>query len=86
MKRIYKYKLGIEGGKPGIPRFAQILKADFQGHDLMIWAVVDPEDIDTYEREFAVYGTGHDMEERPRKFISTVFIDNLVFHVFEVFN
>jgi hypothetical protein len=87
MLTIYKYplKLGATYDSLGMPKGAKILRAEFQNNILTLWAMVDTELTDE-RRYFVTFGTGHDMgayDENKLFYISTVFITQFVFHVFE---
>ena len=84
MNRVYKYTL-YPDGKIEMPLGAEILSTAFQGEELQIWAVVDMEEERKEDRYFHVFGTGHDINIAPESmvFVGTVFLNNLVFHVFE---
>jgi len=82
MKTIWKFKLesAIE-----MPLGSQILSAREQGDEICIWALVDPL-AEKEQREFTVYGTGHDVPDAAMKFLGTAHLygGNMVFHVFEL--
>lgn len=85
MKQVWKFNLS-SGWSVDMPKGAKILSAAYQGADLCVWAMVDPEKTIKEKRRFAVFGTGHeiDYEDQELIFIDTAFVDDLVFHVFEL--
>lgn len=57
---VWKYTLpAVQETVIRMPRSARILRVDFQGHDLQLWALVDPE-MPRVERRFALRGTGQE--------------------------
>lgn len=85
MHTIYKYQ--IKPSDPGIklPLGSQVLHADTQNGEFFIWALVNLDETEFVEREFAVWGTGWEIEEYPNvDFISTVFEGPYVWHIFEI--
>jgi hypothetical protein len=84
MKRIYKYNLAIIDQQAiMMPPSAEIISAQMQAGELKIWAIVDPSAVESL-RHFEVFGTGHPIQNNgPRKFLGTVQMGGLVFHVFE---
>lgn len=85
MKTIWKFVIPPAGNRKSVemPAGALVLSAAFQGEDLCVWALVDP-DARKERRGFAVLATGEKMPIATGfKFISTGFIHGLVFHIFE---
>ena len=80
---IWKYVLRPHGSIQ-MPKGAVVLTAQEQYGEVVIWAWVNPEETEMVERKFLTPGTGHQIEEGALQYISTVQIDGLVFHVFEV--
>ena len=82
---IWKYTLGAPGvSVVSMPRGARILTCNVQGHDIRIWAAVDPE-MPMVGRRFLLVGTGQETEYLEGPYISTVFWGGgLVFHVFDL--
>lgn len=83
------YKFPLNANKPydslAMPKGAKVLRAEFKNRVLTIWAIVDT-DAQEERRYFAIFGTGHDMGKYKQEmllYISTVFINELVLHVFE---
>lgn len=67
MKTIYKYPIQDMNLHVSpfikLPKDAQILSVQYQGEDLCVWALVDP-DSNIFERvEFKIVGTGFDLED-----------------------
>lgn len=57
---VWKYKIPPQEEVAfQMPRQARILRVDFQGHDLCMWVMVDPE-MPKVERRFSIRGTGQD--------------------------
>jgi len=81
-KVIWEYKLRIEQNNVMMPAHAQILTAQMQGDDLMLWALVDP-DTPKVNRVIEVMGTGWQTNYRDLHYISTVQERGYVWHVFE---
>lgn len=67
-----------------MPKGAMILSAAFQGHDLQVWAIVDPA-AHKCERDIQVVATGQSLPEGKAVFIDTVHLlsEGLVFHIFD---
>lgn len=88
MTTIYKYLLKPDQDCYQLPQGAEILSAGAQGDDLCVWAKVDP-DKPLTNFFFEVFGTGHEMKPPKggeRKFLQTVFMGSLVWHVFQRFD
>lgn len=81
MRTIFKYNIE-RGGKIFLPEGAEVIHAGLQNREMHIWAIVD-KDNQVVEREFAVRGTGWEVEPN-LKHITTVFEGMFVWHVFEV--
>ena len=67
MPKVYKYSLGFPGRwsytlSAWIPAGGQVLSVGMQGHELMLWALVDPLQ-PQLERSFLVTGTGVDLPD-----------------------
>lgn len=87
-KQIWKFALPSTRNHIEMPKGAEILSVQEQIGAPHIWALIDPS-ADKEERCFEVYGTGHDIHYDmgvERKFIGTVQLTALVFHVFERIN
>lgn len=83
MKTVWKYHL-LPNCRLVMPTEAQILTIAAQGADICLWALVDPTRPSEW-RNFRVYGTGHQVDDTPSRFLGTAFSDGMVFHAFEVF-
>lgn len=83
MKIIYKYKLGkVVHQVVELPKDFKPLRVDFQGEQLCLWAIVDPEN-KKVAYDFYIAGTGwEDSELNNLIYISTVFKDGFVWHIF----
>lgn len=86
MNNIFKYELKIEGQQViTMPENAEILTVQQQNGKLILWAIVmtsaKPE-----KYLIEIYGTGHPFPStgEKRKYISTVQMDGLVWHIFKV--
>lgn len=81
--QIYKYQIGLNR-RPGIsmPRGAKILHLALQHDEPHIWAMVDPA-ADHEERQFAVWGTGHEIDTAGLTYVGTWQKDGFVWHLFE---
>jgi hypothetical protein len=87
LRTIYKYpfpvtdEINIE-----MPRDAQILSVQFQGHTACMWAMVVPER-KMVMRHFRIFGTGHPIEMEPQNdlvHVATFQQPPFVWHLFEV--
>lgn len=68
-----------------LPRGAELLSAGAQDHDVVVWAVVDP-DAPKVKRKLAAVPTGPAIPPglRDTEFVATVqMVDGLVFHVLD---
>jgi hypothetical protein len=83
MKTIFKYKLETTGIQTiSMPIGAGIVHTALQGENICIWAIVnDGNDLEM--RIFHIFGTGHPITGGDLKYISTVHVGALVFHIFE---
>ena len=84
MKKIYKYKIP-KNGLIEIPCKAEVLSANSQNGEIFIWALVDISIVMTEARVFEIIGTGFEFVNCEKyNFINTVFVDEYVFHIFEI--
>lgn len=89
MLTVYKYPIEVKSHFPlSLPDGARILKVDFQGDQLCLWALGDT-NVKPVTRMIRVFGTGHPIgTENPNVtmnklvFIDTVFHGPFVWHVF----
>ena len=84
MKTVWKFRLEPEI-LIDMPTGAELLSVHGIGHDIFVWALVDPDAL-TEERRFLVFGTGHAIhDDMSMRFVGTAILDggSLVFHVFE---
>ena len=79
--RVYKYEVGL-GGSIEVPTGADILNAGVQGYGVVIWARVEDNVLDTDTLDVLVVGTGHAFSTKGYNYLNTVFMDDLVFHVY----
>lgn len=85
MHTIYKYQIKRIAPAIKLPLGSQVLRAGIQNREVFIWALVNLDETEFVEREFAVWGTGWEIEEYPNvDFISTVFEGPYVWHIFEI--
>ena len=81
MKSIYKYRLEPEDENV-LELRGWVLSAGVQGSDIMVWAVHDDE-LTPRRVRISTRGTGHLLEGADEgEFIGTVFLHQLVFHIF----
>lgn len=71
-----------------MPSGAEILKIDIQGSSPQIWALVETLNIGV-TRKFLIFGTGVSLDELDDDYtriehLGTFFLQNFVWHVFEV--
>jgi hypothetical protein len=81
MSAVWKFQIAWDQPAVEMPDGAKVLTAAVQDQTVCIWALVDP-DAPKVRRHFRVYGTGH-KHPGDGRYISTVFMGPLVFHVFE---
>ena len=87
MKRVYKYELlPQELQIISLPVDSKVLSVIEQNNTIMMYALVDIEEIEMNKYYFAIYGTGHNINDgiNTFEFLNTVKLNNgtLVFHVF----
>jgi hypothetical protein len=85
MKTIYKYAIDTRDLiKIDMPVGAEILSLQTQKGEPCLWALVDTE-APKEVRVFEIYGTGHPVDDDPKKFLGTFQLrgGDLIFHVFE---
>ena len=79
--RGYKYE-GGHGGRIEVPTRAGILNAGVRGYGVDSWARVEDNVLDTDTLDVLVVGTGHAFSTKGYNYLNTVFMDDLVFHVY----
>lgn len=82
---IYKYTISItDAVELDLPHGAEVLSVLNQREDLVLYAVVDPDESVIETRHFVVRGTGHRFSGNEGAFIGTVSFQggSLIFHVF----
>jgi hypothetical protein len=93
MRTIYKYKIEAPREIKALPAGAIIRKVGVQDQLICVWAEVDTEEKAREDFYFEVHGTGHRFDEVghgdlkkatevKREFLETVFLGELVFHVY----
>lgn len=88
MQIVYKYILKADEQQYlELPLYSQILSTANQGDDIVLYALVNPEQKEIQRHRIEVYGTGHSINDAnlaDLKFLGTVLMYNgeLVFHVF----
>lgn len=82
--RIWKYPIRPDLLNLRLPADAKMLCVGVQNGEPQLWVLLDKE-APLVSRSIRVYGTGHPMDDSPRLYIGTFFLDDaaLVFHVFE---
>ena len=84
MKTIWKFPLELKGLQNiSIPEGAEILNCAIQNGGVFLWALVDPS-LPLQRREIEMIGTGNQIPEEERRYISTIIDGALVWHIFEV--
>lgn len=79
---IYKFILDIADRQTiDLPENYQILSIQKQNDRMALWVLVDGLQ-EVHPVHFRIYGTGHEVKSG-LEYISTVQIDNLVWHVFK---
>lgn len=84
--KVFKYQLGPSTTEILMPAGAQLLCVQPQGHDVCLWAKVDPE-ARNETRRVVIAGTGHELPSYGQlKYINTFMVENgaFVFHAFEI--
>jgi len=85
---IFKYVLHPDETEIRVPIGAEVLSAGTQGEEILVWVKINKDAYDLNElesRNFVVFGTGHPIPHGVSyKFVSTVFMEWMVFHVFEI--
>lgn len=85
MKTIFKFELEIEDlQEVAMPLNAELLTAQVQNGRVVVWAVVDTDEVERVTRTFRICGTGHHLPVDPGHYLGTVQLlgGSLVFHVF----
>lgn len=82
MRKIFKYQVSELGRPVMMPSGAHILSAGMQNDSVFVWAIVNP-DYPLVKRRIRVYATGEELGYHTGKFVGTVFLDWLVYHVFD---
>ena len=82
MRRVFKYLLEPHG-RVEMPKGAAVLCVQSQHEAIFLRAEVDPE-APMILRKFEVYGTGHELINKPEHYVGTVQLAGgaLVFHVY----
>jgi len=82
--RIYKYKLGlVEHQVIELPKNFKPLRVEFQDEQLCMWAIVSYPELGRKNYDFYIVGTGWDKDDLDElTYISTVFKDGHVWHIF----
>lgn len=86
MKTIYKYPLPygrLLGVKLYMPTGAQILSVQMQDGDMVMWALVDPQNPKEHRDDIRIYGTGFELLSSPGRHVATLQDGPFVWHVFE---
>jgi hypothetical protein len=83
MLTIWNFEIARGYNELNIPHGAQALTVQMQGGRMQLWMLVDPNQPMIERRAFSVYGTGHAVPNTPGRYVATIQIDALVFHVFD---
>jgi hypothetical protein len=84
MLTIWKFPLVLTDHQDvEMPISARFLHVALQEATLCLWAEVDPNATKEL-RTIRVIGTGHPLEDTPRKFIGTVVMGPFMWHVYDV--
>lgn len=79
--RVYKYEVGF-GGILEVPKGADILNAGVQNYGFVIWALVDDGETEMDHLQVLTVGTGRPINTKGYNYLNTVFMDDMVFHVY----
>jgi|LakMenEpi03Aug12_release.lakeMendotaPanAssembly.Ray.scaffolds.fasta_scaffold4123923_1 hypothetical protein len=82
MKKIFKYELQGKDVILKLPLGAEILNVQLQNDRPVLWALVDPNNVEV-GRSICIVGTGWDVEDN-MKYINTYMEGYFVWHVFEI--
>jgi hypothetical protein len=82
MKTIHKFPVAPETSI-NLPATAKVLTVAMQNGAAQMWVELDTE-APKVMRRFVAFGTGHEINIPTKAFIGTIFVDGLVFHVYEV--
>jgi hypothetical protein len=67
-----------------MPVGAEILKVGIDPNGVLcVWALVDPFETDTTPRTFEVIGTGWNFNPTGKTYLDTIFVSQLVWHIWE---
>jgi len=90
-RQVSKFSIQLSPGVPGavqLPRGAQVLSAQAAGVNYSIWALVDPGETATQEREFLVVKQDEeifiDYKHLSLKFVNALQIGAVMLHFFEL--
>lgn len=83
-KEVWKFKIGHSLSEIEMPYDAELLTVHEQGGSITLWAAVDPT-ASYAKRLVQVVATGEPFERtKGMDFVGTVFIDGLVWHVWDL--
>lgn len=89
-RRIYKYPIEADDEDVGLstvvmPACARIIHVGSQGGVLVVWAIVDSQDVNA-TNSFAVIGTGWDLPAKctAENHVGTVQVGAFVWHIFNL--
>ena len=84
--KIWKYQMLERDCFLELPRGARILSCQLQNKILCLWCLVDENQAVLEDRHFVAVGTGYDLPYPAvlMRFITTVPLDGIVHHIFEV--
>ena len=81
MKKVFKYELQGKDVILKLPLGAEILNVQLQNDRPVLWALVDPNNVEV--DSICIVGTGWDVEDN-MKYINTYMEGYFVWHVFEI--
>ena len=84
MITIYKYKITATICSIKVPADSTILHVNNQNDEIYVWIDVDTDEKKMETLIFKIYGTGHPRED-PEEYIGTVFIKDMVWHIYKPF-
>ena len=82
MKKVFKYELHAMDVTLKLPLGAEILNVQLQNDRRVLWALVDPNNVEV-DRSICIVGTGWDVEDN-MEYINTYMDGYFVWHVFEI--
>ena len=82
--RIWKYELMLTDTQTVLmPKHAEVLTAQVQNNIICVWAFISEENEMVAPRRFDIVGTGNPIQDDLGRFVDTVQMGQLVWHIFE---